>query len=90
MNPRPPALQVQNLSVAFDGTSVLAHLSFQVPHGSALAIVGPNGAGKSVLAKAIIGAQRYDGDVTWEAKTKIGYVPQKLDIERDLPITGAD
>ena len=90
MNPRPPALQVQNLSVALDGARVLDHLSFQVPHGSALAIVGPNGAGKSVLDKALIGAQRYDGVVTWEDKTRIGYVPQKLDIERDLPITGAD
>jgi zinc transport system ATP-binding protein len=87
---RPPALEVKNLSVGFDGATVLEHLSFDVPHGSALAIVGPNGAGKSVLAKALIDAVPYEGNIKWEKDTQIGYVPQKLDIERDLPITGRD
>ena len=86
----PSALTVENLSVAFDGPAVINRLSFAVPHGSALAIVGPNGAGKSVLAKALIGSLKHEGVVKWEAETKIGYVPQKLDIERDLPITGRD
>jgi zinc transport system ATP-binding protein len=85
-----PALEVVNLSVGFDRISVLEGLSFEVAHGSALAIIGPNGAGKSVLAKALIGALPYAGTIRWEANTKLGYVPQKLDIERDLPITGSD
>ena len=84
------ALEVENLSVGFVRTMVIDHLSFQVPRGSALAIIGPNGAGKSVLAKALIGSLPYDGSVKWEENAKIGYVPQKLDIERDLPITGRD
>ena len=85
-----PALVVQDLSVGFDQTTVIEQLSFEVPHGSALAIVGPNGAGKRVLAKALIGAVPFKGAIRWEENTKIGYVPQKLDIERDLPITGGD
>jgi zinc transport system ATP-binding protein len=87
---RCPALEVVNLSVAFDRLNVIDKLSFTVAHGSALAIIGPNGAGKSVLAKALIGALPYAGTIDWEANTKLGYVPQKLDIERDLPITGGD
>jgi zinc transport system ATP-binding protein len=85
-----PALEVENLTVGFDRTPVIERLSFHVPHGSALAIVGPNGAGKSVLAKALIGALPYEGNIKWGENTKIGYVPQKLDIDRDLPITGND
>ena len=85
-----PALKVVNLSVGFGRMNVLEGLSFDVAHGSALAIIGPNGAGKSVLAKALIGALPYAGTIRWEANTKLGYVPQKLDIERDLPITGSD
>ena len=76
--------------MGFDGTAVLERLSFTVPHASALAIIGPNGAGKSVLAKALIGRLKHGGSVRWQAGTRIGYVPQKLDIERDLPITGRD
>jgi ABC-type Mn2+/Zn2+ transport system ATPase subunit len=87
---RCPALQVIDLSVGFDRTNVIERLSFEVAHGSALAIIGPNGAGKSVLAKALIGALPCEGTITWEANTKLGYVPQKLDIERDLPIPGGD
>jgi zinc transport system ATP-binding protein len=85
-----PALEVVGLSVGFDRMNVIERLSFEVAHGSALAIIGPNGAGKSVLAKALIGALPYTGTIRWEANTKLGYVPQKLDIERDLPITGSD
>jgi len=85
-----PALKVENLSIGFENTPVIVRLTFEVAQGSALAIIGPNGAGKSVLAKALIGMLPYEGNIRWEAKTKIGYVPQKLDIERDLPITGAD
>jgi zinc transport system ATP-binding protein len=87
---RRPALEVEGLSVGFGRTKVLERLSFAVPHGSALAIVGPNGAGKTVLVKALIGALPYDGTIRWEDGTKIGYVPQKIDIERDLPVTGRD
>jgi zinc transport system ATP-binding protein len=87
---RCPALEVVNLSIGFDRINVIESLSFAVAHGSAMAIIGPNGAGKSVLAKALIGALPYTGTIQWEANTKLGYVPQKLDIERDLPITGRD
>ena len=84
------ALEVKSLSVGFDRTTVIDRLSFDVSHGSALAIIGPNGAGKSVLVKALIGVLPSEGEISWEANTRIGYVPQKLDIERDLPITGGD
>jgi len=84
------ALSVKSLSVSFGSTPVLTNLSFDVPAGTALAIVGPNGAGKSVLARALVGTLGHAGSVEWASGTKIGYVPQKLDLERDLPITGRD
>jgi ATPase subunit of ABC transporter with duplicated ATPase domains len=71
------ALEVQSLSVGFDRTTVIGQLSFDVPHGSALAIIGPNGAGKSVLIKALIGVLPSEGEISWEANTKIGYVPHE-------------
>lgn len=84
------ALEVEKLSVSFEGREVLRDLSFSVPEGSALAVIGPNGAGKTVLFKALIGSIPYRGTVRWAEGTRLGYVPQKLDIERDLPITGRD
>jgi zinc transport system ATP-binding protein len=84
------ALEVEGLSVAFGRTQILRDLSFTVPEGSALAVIGPNGAGKTVLFRALIGSLPHQGTVRWAEGTRIGYVPQKLDIERDLPITGRD
>ena len=84
------ALEVDSLSVRFGATSVLSGISFVVPRAMSLAIIGPNGAGKTVLFQALIGAIPHDGSVRWAPGTRIGYVPQKLDIERDLPVTGRD
>ncbi len=64
--------------------------SFVVPRSTSLAVIGPNGAGKTVLFKALIGALPHEGTIRWAERTRVGYVPQKLDLERDLPVTGQD
>lgn len=84
------ALEVEHLTVRFGATEVIRDLSFGVPGGTSLAIIGPNGAGKTVLFKALIGSIPYEGTIRWAEDTKLGYVPQKLDIERDLPLSGRD
>jgi zinc transport system ATP-binding protein len=86
----PVVLDVEHVSVSFGPARVLDDVNFQVESGSSLAIIGPNGAGKTVLFKALIGALPYQGAVRWAPGTRLGYVPQKLDIERDLPVTGVD
>lgn len=84
------ALDVKALSVRLGRTEVLNNLSFSVPQASCLAVIGPNGVGKTVLLKALIGALPYTGEIHWAANTILGYVPQKLDIERDLPLNAGD
>jgi len=83
-------LEVSGLSIHFGKTFVVRDLSFSVERGHALAILGPNASGKTVLFRALIRAIPFDGSVRWAAGTRIGYVPQKLDLERDVPITGMD
>lgn len=84
------ALEVERLTVRLGGAVILHDLSFSVAEGSALAVIGPNGAGKTMLFRALIGSVPSRGTVRWAPGTRIGYVPQKLDIERDLPLTGRD
>jgi zinc transport system ATP-binding protein len=83
-------LNVRHLAVHFGRRQVLRDLSFTVERGTSLAILGPNGAGKTVLFRSLVGAAHFEGTVEWAAGTRIGYVPQKLDLERDIPITGLD
>jgi zinc transport system ATP-binding protein len=83
-------LEVADLAIRFGRTTVFSKLSFTLPEGAALAIVGPNGAGKTVLLRALIGSLPFEGAVHWAPGVRLGYVPQKLDIARDAPITGVD
>jgi zinc transport system ATP-binding protein len=76
--------------VRLGDTDVIRGLSFELPRASCLAIIGPNGAGKTVLLRALIGALPHTGRIAWASDAVFGYVPQKLDIERDLPLSGRD
>lgn len=83
-------LDVRNLSVTLDGEPVLADLSFDVEEGETLVILGPNGAGKTVLLKALIGLVEREGTIAWREGVRIGYVPQRVTLEKNTPITVAD
>ena len=83
-------LEVEHLSVRLGGTTVLRDLSFSVPTGALLAVIGPNGSGKTVLFRTLIGALPHRGVVRWASGVRVGYVPQKLDLERNLPVTAQD
>jgi zinc transport system ATP-binding protein len=80
-------LQAENLSVVLNEHKILDNISFELKKGETIAILGPNGAGKSVLLKSILGLLPYQGRVIWGKNIKVGYVPQRLAIEKDLPLT---
>jgi zinc transport system ATP-binding protein len=79
-------LTVKNLSVKFDRHAVIHELSFELDKGESLAIIGPNGAGKTMLLRALLGTQQYEGKIIWAPNTRVGYVPQKIEADRHLPI----
>lgn len=80
-------LSVKNLTVQFGDHTILDNISFEVKKDDFVAIIGPNGAGKSVLFKCLLGLIPFKGEVVWQKELKIGYVPQKLGIEKDIPLT---
>jgi len=87
MEKKAEILSVLDLSVEFDGHRILKNISFSVKRDDTLAIIGPNGAGKSVLFRALLGLIPYAGKIEWAPDAKIGYVPQKLAVGKDLPLT---
>jgi branched-chain amino acid transport system ATP-binding protein len=50
-----PALEVNNITIAYSGMAVVRELSLKVDPGQAIVILGANGAGKSTLLRAIVG-----------------------------------
>jgi len=82
-----PILEIKNLNIRYGGQIILEDISFDLGEGDTLAIIGPNGSGKTTLLRAILGAVAYEGEISLAGGARIGYVPQKIDLERDLPIT---
>lgn len=82
-----PIIEVKNLKVGPNNGNALNGITFGLEKGDSLAVIGPNGAGKTTLFRAILGAIPYSGEIIKDKSVRIGYVPQKVDLERDLPIT---
>jgi zinc transport system ATP-binding protein len=80
-------LDVRNLSVRFGAQAVFSGLSFTVDRGQSVAVVGPNGSGKSVLFRTLLGVVPYAGTIRWAPGTRIGYVPQIVSVDPELPLT---
>jgi len=83
-------LKVENLDVGFDGKNVIRNLSFELGEGESLALIGPNGSGKTVLLRTLLNAIPYEGKITWSTDVRIGYVPQKIEADRHLPLNLED
>lgn len=79
----------KNLSVGYDGRTVLGNLNFEVSEGDYLCIIGENGSGKSTLMKTLLGLQpKLSGEIILGDGLKaneIGYLPQQTVVQKDFP-----
>ena len=81
-------IETRSLTLRHEGHTALRDVNFTVARGEIVTIVGPNGSGKSSLLRALIGALRPSaGTIRRAPGLRIGYVPQKLQIDATLPLT---
>src|SRR5208282_6071734 len=85
-----PLLSVRNLRIAFGSRVVIRDLSFDVHAGDCLSVIGPNGAGKTVLLRALLKLIPYEGEIRWSPGARLGYVPQRVAADRQLPVSVRD
>lgn len=89
--------KIKNISVKIENQEIIKNVTFDVHCGELTMLIGRNGAGKSTLLKAILNEIEHTGRVEFidmkenkHPKIKIGYVPQSLNIERNMPTTVYD
>lgn len=80
-------VHAHSVSVTLNGRSILQDVSFNIPRKSVTAIIGPNGSGKTTLVKAMLGLIPFEGAISFNKPNGIGYVPQKFEYDRSIPMT---
>jgi zinc transport system ATP-binding protein len=81
-------IALKNISKSYQHHVVLQDVNFEISAGEIITIVGPNGGGKSTLLKIILGLIKQSSGTKIIAKdARIGYMPQKINISEQLPIT---
>jgi manganese/zinc/iron transport system ATP- binding protein len=94
------AVEVEDLTVAYDTKPVLWDVDLKIPQGKLTAIIGPNGAGKTTLIKAMLHLLKpVSGSIAFPTagsldkkatKNRIAYVPQSGSVDWDFPATVLD
>jgi manganese/zinc/iron transport system ATP- binding protein len=91
------ALDVRNVTLAYQAKSVLLNVSCTVPVGVMCALIGPNGAGKTSILKALVGLIKpitgvitIFGEPYAAVRSRVAYVPQRSAVDWDFPATVFD
>jgi zinc/manganese transport system ATP-binding protein len=86
----PSAIEINDLTMGYDGHPAVHHLDGKFAKGSLTAIVGPNGSGKSTLLKGIMGQLVPLGGSVRINAASVAYLPQLAEIDRNFPARVAD
>lgn len=88
---KPDLIVCRDLSLGYEGQSVLSHLNLRIGHGDYLCVVGDNGSGKSTLTRGLLGLlPPLSGTIERAAELErgaVGYLPQQTRAQRDFPAT---
>jgi zinc/manganese transport system ATP-binding protein len=93
----PPILTVEGINVSLSGRQILHDVSFRIEAGEFTGLIGSNGAGKTTLLRVILGLEApTSGRVLVGGRPRsprnplIGYVPQKITLDPDMPMRARD
>jgi zinc transport system ATP-binding protein len=94
----PPLVEIRDLCVELGGVSILRGVNAALERGRITALIGLNGSGKTTLLRALLKEIPYAGQVRFhcghdhrrQQPQHVGYVPQKLRMDANLPLTVRD
>jgi zinc/manganese transport system ATP-binding protein len=94
---RSPVLELDGVGVWLSGREILRDVRFGVEAGELVGMIGSNGAGKTTIFRVILGLLApSSGRVLIEGRPRprrnrsAGYVPQKVELDPEMPLRSRD
>jgi len=87
---REDVLIVDGVSARLGGREVLHDVRFTIRPGEFVGLIGSNGAGKTTLLRVILGLVPPAAGKVRVHGNGIGYVPQKIELDPDMPLRARD
>lgn len=82
---------LKNIDLRINNRQILKDINLELKTGQIVTLIGPNGGGKTSIARIIVGALKPSGGTVYrKQKITIGYMPQKIDVDRIIPLTVID
>jgi len=79
-------LTVTGLSIRMSGHKIVRDIRFALPKGASFSVIGPNGSGKTLFVKTLLGLLPRNGNFHWMPGVRLGYVPQKVMADPQVPM----
>ncbi len=90
-------IEVKNLSFSYHDNTILDAITLTINEGDYVAIIGPNGGGKTTFVKLLLGLREptngtimIENKAPKQARHTIGYLPQYVNFNMDMPINVLD
>ena len=82
--------RLENIGLVINKKVILQQINFELKKGKITTLIGPNGGGKTSTGHILLGLiKQTSGKVLLEKGIKIGYMPQKIEICKTIPLTPA-
>ena len=83
-------ISARSLWLTRSGRSILQGVDIDIAPREIVTLIGPNGAGKTTLVRVLLGLEKPDrGSTVRKRGLVVGYVPQRFDVDRAIPLTVA-
>jgi zinc transport system ATP-binding protein len=83
-------ISARSLWLSRSGRTILQGVDIDIAAGEIVTLIGPNGAGKTTLVRVLLGLESPDkGTTVRKPGLVVGYVPQRFELDRAIPINVA-
>lgn len=83
--------RLEDVSLKLNDQEILRNIDLEIKQGQITTLIGPNGGGKTSIARILIGILKpSSGKIFIKKSLNIGYMPQKLEIDKTIPMRVID